>query len=211
MNYSDVRAQIRTGDLIAFRTRRGMLARLTRWVTKSPYTHTALVIWVGLGADDPHAQPAASLPPEGGAAGLGWPGAGRDARRLLVAEQKASGAFLTPLSQYAGDDFDVFDAPHEVLLDVGDTIWKTLGQPIHYDVVDLLRIAANRLLGWPLPKRDDTSLVCSALSATIWLQSGWQPRWPLPSIPAPDDVVSALGVPPVLQFRPVDPWGGRND
>ena len=86
MNYSDVRAQIRTGDLIAFRKRHGLLATLTRWITKSPYNHTALVIWVGLGEE----------------------------RRLLVAEQKASGAFLTPLSQYAGDDFDVFDAPHEV-------------------------------------------------------------------------------------------------
>lgn len=183
MNYADIRAKIRTGDLIAFRKRRGLLARLTRWVTKSPYTHTALVIWAS------------------------WD----DERRLLIAEQKASGAFLTPLSQYAGDDFDVFDAPLEVVIDVGDTIWKTLGQPIYYDFGDLLRIAANRQLGWPLPKRDDANLVCSALSATIWLQAGWQPRWPLPSIPAPDDVVSALGVPPVLQFRPVDPWGGRND
>ena len=178
MNYSDIRAGIRTGDLIAFRKKHGLLAMLTRWITKSPYTHTALVIWVGLGEE----------------------------RRLLVAEQKASGAFLTPLSQYAGDDFDVFDAPHEVLIDVGDMIWKTLGLPICYDVFDLLRIAANRMIGWPLPKRDDANLVCSALSATIWLKSGWQARWPLPSIPAPVDVVSAVGVPPVLQFRPVDPW-----
>lgn len=182
MNYSDIRAQIRTGDLIALRKRHGLLATLTRWITKSPYTHTALVIWVGLGEE----------------------------RRLLVAEQKASGAFLTPLSQYAGDDFDVFAAPQEVLLDVGETIWKMLGAPIAYDVLDLLRIAANRLVGWPLPKRDDANLVCSALSATIWLKSGWQPSWPLPSIPAPDDVVSALGVPPLLEYRPLDP-GVRHD
>ena len=183
MNYTDVRAGIRSGDLIAFRKRRGLLARLTRWVTKSPYTHTAIALWVGF----------SELP------------------RLLIAEQKESGAFLTPLSQYAATDFDVFEAPQEVVIDVGDTVWQTLGEPIHYDFADLLCIAANRLFGWPLPKRDDASLVCSALSATIWLKSGWQPRWPLPSIPAPDDVVSALGVPPVLQFRPTDPWGGRND
>lgn len=183
MNYTDIRAGIRTGDLIAFRKRNGLLARLTRWVTKSPYTHTALAVWIYHYGGE---------------------------HRLLVAEQKGSGAFLTPLSQYAGSDFDVFDAPREVVLEVHNMIWKTLGRAIGYDVLDLLRIAANRLIGWPLPKRDDANLVCSALSATIWLKSGWQPRWPLPSIPAPDDVVSALGVPPVLQYRPADPWG-RHD
>ena len=51
----------------------------------------------------------------------------------------------------------------------------------------------------------------ATLTRWITMHSGWKPRWPMPAIPAPDDVVSALGVPPVLQFRPVDPWGGRND
>ena len=72
--------------------------------------------------------------------------------------------------------------------------------PIAYDFCDLLRIAAHRLIGWPLPAKDDVLKVCSALSATLWVQAGWEP-WFLPSIPAPDDVVYALGVPPRLQVR----------
>jgi len=45
MKYADCRNQIATGDLVAIRKRKGFLPVLTRWVTKSPYTHTALVVW----------------------------------------------------------------------------------------------------------------------------------------------------------------------
>ena len=120
--------------------------------------------------------------------------------RLLVAEAKGSGASFAPLSQYADIDFDVWPAPAETLLTIERVIWETLGAPIGYDILDLLRIAANRLFGWPLPDADNALKVCSALSATLWLQAGWRPRY-LPSIPAPDDVVAALAVPPSLQVR----------
>lgn len=83
---------------------------------------------------------------------------------------------------------------------IEDVVWRTLGDPIHYDVADLVRIAANRLVGWPLPPTDDARKVCSALSATQWLRAGWRPR-SLPSIPAPDDVVAALAVPPMFEVR----------
>jgi len=173
MRYADARDQIRTGDLIALRKKHGVLPRLTRWVTRSPYTHTAIALWCG---EDGH-------------------------RRLLVAEAKASGAFLTPLSQYAEEDFDVWRAPRETLLSIESAVWEALGAPIGYDVMDLLRIGLNRLAGLPLPKHDNALKICSALSATLWLQAGWKPRY-LPSIPAPDDVVAALAVPPALQVRP---------
>lgn len=165
MQYVDARSQIRTGDLIALRKRHGFLPTLTRWITRSPYTHTALAIWCG--------------------------------DRLLVAEEKGSGAFLTPLSQYADIDFDVFSVPRATLPNIEKVIWATLGTPIGYDFVDLLRIAANRLFGWPLPTRDDGALVCSALSASMWLHAGWCPLH-LPSIPAPDDVVKAVDRRPYL-------------
>lgn len=174
MNYLEARDQIRTGDLIAMRKTHGLLARLTRRITRSPYTHTAIAVWAGVGVGE--------------------------AKRLLVAEQKASGAFLTPLSQYEDIDFDVYTAPPSTLLKIEWAIWQTLGVPIAYDFCDLLRIAAHRLIGWPLPAKDDVLKVCSALSATLWVQAGWEP-WFLPSIPAPDDVVYALGVPPRLQVR----------
>ena len=173
MNYADARLYIKTGDLIAVRKRGGLLPTLTRGITRSPYTHTATAIWAGC-AEHP---------------------------RLLVAEGKGSGASFAPLSQYADIDFDVFAAPREVLLDIEEVVWSTLGLPIGYDVSDLLRIAANRLFGWPLPEFDDALKVCSALSATLWLQAGWRPHY-LPSIPAPDDVVAAIGVPPYLIVRP---------
>lgn len=47
MRYADCRDQIATGDLIAIRKRTGFLPVLTRWVTRSPYTHTALALWAG--------------------------------------------------------------------------------------------------------------------------------------------------------------------
>lgn len=172
MNYATVRNQIRTGDLIAVRKRSGVLPVMTRLVTRSPYTHTAVALWCG---------------------DLGH-------RRLLVAEAKASGACLTPLSQYADVDFDVWRAPRETLLSIDAVIWEILGAPVGYDVSDLLRIALNRLAGVPLPSHDNALKICSALSATLWLQAGWRPRY-LPSIPAPDDVVAALAVPPAFAVR----------
>ncbi len=176
MNYVAVRNQIRTGDLIAVRKRSGVLPVLTRLVTRSPYTHTAIALWCG---DAGH-------------------------RRLLVAEAKASGAFLTPLSQYADVDFDVWRAPRETLLSIEAAIWEAIGAPVGYDVLDLVRIALNRLAGVPLPTHDNALKICSALSATLWLQAGWKPRY-LPSIPAPDDVVAALAIPPAFAVRSPTP------
>jgi hypothetical protein len=179
MKYADSRNQIRTGDLIAVRKTHGLLPAVTRLVTHSPYTHTAIALWSGTERQ----------------------------RRLLIAEEKASGGFLTPLSQYAEIDFDVFTAPKETLLTIEEVIWETLGAPIGYDFMDLIRIGANRIFDIPLPSGDDDSKVCSALSATMWLKAGWRP-YALPSIPAPDDVVGALAVPPRLVIRRTT--GGSN-
>lgn len=173
MNYAEVRDQIRNGDLIAVRKKHGFLPTLTRWVTRSPYTHTAIAVWSGVGEE----------------------------RRLLVGEAKASGAGLVPLSQYADTDFDVYRAPHETLLTIERVVWSVLGLPIHYDVLDLVRIGLNKLFGVPLPAGDDALKICSALSATMWLQAGWVP-YRLPSIPAPSDVVAALCRAPEFAVRP---------
>jgi hypothetical protein len=166
-SYFEARDKIRTGDLIALRSRRGLFAWVTRLVTQSPYTHTAVALWAN--------------------------------ERLLVAEAKASGNMLVPLSQYAGTDFDVFPCPVDCAKAEAQA-WSYLGLHRGYDIIDLLAIAANRLLGVPLPKRDDEELICSAASASIYRLAGWQPAF-LPSIPAPVDVVDALGKPPVLTLR----------
>lgn len=46
MNYAEARGLIKSGDLIAVRSHRGGLSAITRVVTKSPYTHTAVAIWL---------------------------------------------------------------------------------------------------------------------------------------------------------------------
>lgn len=38
---------IETGDLIAVRTAHGIMGRLTQIITRSPYTHVGLAIWLG--------------------------------------------------------------------------------------------------------------------------------------------------------------------
>lgn len=159
MRYAAARDQIQSGDLIAIRSRHGGLPAVIRWVTGSPYTHTAIAIWA-----------------EG---------------RLLIAETTGAGSCLRPLSTYAGNDFDVISCPIDRVL-VRMAVWDILGVKADYDLADLLRIAANRLFGRPLPSADDEAQICSALSAAIWQLAGWRPAG-LPSIPAPDDLVRAAG------------------
>lgn len=171
MKYAQARNRINPGDLVAIRKRGTVLAEATRFVCKSPYTHTAVAVWVGCGG----------------------------VRRLMVAEAKASGSFLSPLSQYQGVDFDVFPCPVSHL-DAERSLWRLLSAPNHYDGEDLAYIAANRLFGLPLPPADDARKICSSLSAAIYLDVGWRPAG-LPSIPAPDDVVRAIGAPPKLIVR----------
>ncbi|MBN3779948.1 hypothetical protein G3O06_20640 [Burkholderia sp. Ac-20345] len=171
MKYADARSQIQDGDLIAVRSRTGVMPALIRTVTQSPYTHTAVAVWVG----------------------------SDDARRLLVAESNEGGCSLSPLSHYADIDFDVFPCPVDRPAALAH-LWGLVGEPIAYGYVDLLRIAGNRLLGVPLPPPDTERLICSALSARIFQDAGWKPVY-LPTIPAPDDVVQAIGVHPALEVR----------
>ncbi|MES2946224.1 MAG: hypothetical protein V4772_25420 [Pseudomonadota bacterium] len=44
LDYNDARDQIRSGDLLAVRSTHGGFAAITRWVTRSPYTHTAIAL-----------------------------------------------------------------------------------------------------------------------------------------------------------------------
>lgn len=171
MRYHIARGLIQDGDLIAVRQRRGVLPALTRVVTRSPYTHTAIAVWGGFGG----------------------------ASRLLVAESNGGGCSLSPLSHYENVDFDVFRCPVDRVA-ATSALWNLIGVEIAYGFTDLFRIAANRMLGVPLPPRPDThAMICSALSATIYMNSGWKPV--LPTIPAPSDVVRALITHPFLEVR----------
>lgn len=172
MRYADAREQIRTGDLIAVRATSGLFPNLTRLVTRSPYTHTAVALRGGFDGVD----------------------------RLLIAQENGAGCSIAPLSQFDEVAFDVFDSPVPRSA-AEEAIWLLLGEHIGYGFTDIARIAANRLLGMPLPPADDNRLICSALSASIYLHAQWSPQG-LPSIPAPCDLVASLRQAPKLEVRP---------
>lgn len=46
MNLADASSQIETGDLISVRTVHGPTGLLTRLVTRSPYTHSGVALWL---------------------------------------------------------------------------------------------------------------------------------------------------------------------
>jgi hypothetical protein len=110
--------------------------------------------------------------------------------RLLLAQTNSGGCNLAPLSQEAIYDFDVFDCPVDRNVCEG-WIWSELGTRITYGFLDCVRIFGYKVFRIPLPKHDGPDLVCSALSAKIYIESGWTPVG-LPSIPWPGAVADAL-------------------
>lgn len=172
MSYESARCNIRDGDLVAVRSMSGGLSALTRFFTQSPYTHTGVAIRL--------------INPQTGNKGL------------YVAEMDGAKAVLTPLSQYAQKDMDVFECPVE-RPEACLSLLNLLREKISYDYLDLLRIGLWKALRIGLPKEDRNGLVCSALSALIYYNAGW--RADMPSIPAPVDVVQAFKVPPFLVVR----------
>ncbi len=116
---------------------------------------------------------------------------------LYVAEMSFSGNRIVPLSQWGGD-FDVFKNPTKNRAGITPSIKKYMRVQIHYDFNDLFRIAFTTLLKQQLaPDRD--GMVCSAFTANIYLDAGWEVRG-LPSRPSPIDLVRAIGTKPKLEI-----------
>jgi hypothetical protein len=111
--------------------------------------------------------------------------------RLLLAQTNSGGCNLAPLSQEAIYDFDVFNCPVDRNT-CEAVIWNELGNRIEYGFFDCARIFGYKVFCIPLPKRDGKSLVCSALTATIYQKAGWLPPVGFPSIPWPGADVAAL-------------------
>ena len=44
--YHEIRPHVADGDLVAVRSRHGVFPNLTRLITGSPYTHTAIALWI---------------------------------------------------------------------------------------------------------------------------------------------------------------------
>lgn len=154
LTYADARGLIADGDLIAVRGRRGVVPILTRWVTDSEYTHTAIAVWL-----------------DGG---------------LWAAEINVGGNHLIPLSQLR-DDFDVFDCPGDRAT-VRDVVLRRLRTARRYGIWDLFRIAARRLFG--IRAGNGEHEICSEFTVVVYSEAGIELN--LPSLPAPDEVVSAV-------------------
>lgn len=171
VSYQEARGLIFTGDLIAVRGRHGILPALVRGVTGSPYTHTAVALWLDGGL---------YVAEMDGIKGV-----------LVPLSQYAD----TDFDVFACPR----DAVAERIA-VKDAALAAIRTRIDYDIADLLRIAAWRTLRLPLPSRDRNGMVCSALSARIYRDVGLV-LLGCPSIPAPDDLVAAFGGIPVLEVR----------
>ncbi|SDI53007.1 hypothetical protein [Propionivibrio dicarboxylicus] len=171
MRYECARRSIRTGDLIAFRERHGIIPALTRLVTRSPYTDVGIAIWVACGSVD----------------------------RLLVVVPTAQGAAPVPLSNYRGVDFDIYRSPVDRVR-AYVYAWKMLCWKVRPALSTLLRIAAIRWLRWPAPKSDGGLPFRYELPALIYRLAGWSPRG-LGMAHAPADVVRAVGDAPLYKVR----------
>lgn len=144
--YDEAREHLQTGDLIALRSRKGLAAWLIRLVTRSPYTHTGVAIWVGsrLLVVETRNGPASLVP-------------------LSQYQPHDFDVFTAPVDETSR----VFG--RNVILD-------TLGNEIPYAYGDLVRIALHELLGVPLPKHPPDRLICSALSELVYRRLGWAPQ-----------------------------------
>jgi hypothetical protein len=171
LTYASARDDIKTGDLIAVRNRKGLAAWLIRLVTRSPYTHTGVALWL--------------------------------AHRLMIAETEQGPASLVPASQYAGYDFDVFDAPVSpgVAFYARSAIFEVLGARITYAWSDLLRIWLHEWLRVPLPRPAADARICSSLSQLIYQHMGWELPQGAPALMTPRDLVAAINAAPRLEIR----------
>lgn len=169
-DYSEARLVVADGDVVILRAPwfHSPLAAATRWLLRTPYTHSSMALWL-----------------EGG---------------LWVSEMWGEGNVLVPLSQYSGTAWDLWDCPGDRAAAKTAVLEHMRGR-IGYDWGDLARIAANRLVGWPLPRHDDARLICSAYTGHVLLEHcGWHPEG-LPAIAAPSDLARALGR-PKLSYEP---------
>jgi hypothetical protein len=144
--YAQAREHLQTGDLIALRSRKGLAAWLIRLITRSPYTHTGVAIWVGdrLLVVETRNGPASLVP-------------------------------LSQYQPHDFDVFDA-PVEQKQRIFGRDIILKALGREIPYAYGDLVRIALHELLGVRLPKHAPDRLICSALSALIYQRLGWKPQ-----------------------------------
>jgi hypothetical protein len=171
MTYANARDDIKTGDLIAVRNRKGLAAWLIRLVTRSPYTHTGVAFWLGprLLIAETEQGPASLVP-------------------------------ISQYAAYDFDVFDAPVAPGVGLI-ARIAIFEVLGTRITYAWTDLIRIWLHEWFGTSLPKPSADARICSTLSELIYQHMGWEPPADAPRLMTPRDLVAAINAAPRLEIR----------
>ena len=143
MDYYEAREKIKNGDLISFRVNgRNFLHRLTSWLTKSPYYHTAIAVW---------------LKAEAGTS------------RLFVSEAHGAGRRLLPMSAYLGKPMDVTPSPVAFNL-IEAPMLANVGM-VPYGFFVYLAIGIRLLFGITA-RDDKGAEICSELPQRLYIRGG---------------------------------------
>lgn len=121
---------------------------------------------------------------------------------MWVAELRAGGFSLWPLSRYQEDNWDAFQCPVSDRAKVKRLILQHVREGAAYDWVDLLIIAWEKFVGAKLVGyADDEKKVCSSIVAHILLETDeWHP-FDLPVRATPGDLARLLTSRLSIEFR----------
>ncbi len=145
MNYEEARSLIQNGDLLSFmvgRKDRSFFHSLTQAVTRSPYYHSGIAVWM-------HTQGGQS--------------------RLFVCEAHRGGRRLVPLSMYSNTRFDVTECPVDFKL-IEKSLIERVGN-VPYGFLDYISVGLRMLFGITA-KDDSGAEICSEMAQDLYYNAG---------------------------------------
>lgn len=145
VSYEEARSLIKSGDLLSFRTGSRdakPMHWLTEMVTRSPYYHTGIAVW---------------LSSEGGES------------RLFICEAQPSGRRLVPLSMFANLHFDVTESP--VAFELIEKMMLERVGAVPYGFLDYIGVGVRMLFGIAA-KDDNGAEICSEMAQDLFRKAG---------------------------------------
>lgn len=143
LNYAAIRAQLKTGDLIAIDTRNKFTRGFQYLFGHKQYahmTHCGIIVWRG--------------------------------ERLMVCEMDGRCNVERPLSQYVAEYDCLFfrpaDLPESAFI---KSIDKHLSIVVHYDAMDFIRVGFRVVFGL-IVKDDQSRILCTEFAARIYNDAG---------------------------------------
>lgn len=145
MSYKEARSFIKNGDLLTFMVGHKdyrLLHKLTKFVTRSPYYHTGIAVWMSTDSGE---------------------------SRLFICEAHRTGRRLVPLSMYSNLRFDVTTCPVEFNL-IEKPLLELVGS-VPYGFLDYIGVGLRMLFGITA-KDDDGSEICSEMAQDLFYKAG---------------------------------------